>query len=490
MNRLEMSLQQSIVTLWSHGWSFRRIARELGIRRETASKYVHQHESVSKPAKVPTGSESTVEPKPAKVPAGSLVRSRSQCEPWRDPIERALQAGLSAQRIYQDLVADHQFGGGYDAVKRFVRHLDAGQPLPFRRMECAPAQEMQVDFGKGAWIMVEGKRKRPYLFRVVLSHSRKGYSEVVWHQSTENFIRCLENALRAFGGVPQTIVIDNLRAAVTKADWFDPQLNPKIIAFTDHYRTVILPAKPFMPGTRARWKPESNMPEQRPQRQDLRQPGRAKPIFERMGKRRGRYAHSWHHPPAGGPDFRRRGAAPVGRATRHDLPGIFRSPAPRAFGRARRSGPDVLLVPPDMSGGGVGAVGFAAGAHLQLAHGTNRPARPAATGPVQHRSQHIHSRKRAAIENGLDYLLDRARLIGPHSGQWAQTMVGNRGPQGIRVLQGFLQLARKHAPANVEAASQLAQTHGVWHLHELRSLLAAPVQTGPVRVRPATPAHP
>ena len=190
MNRLEMSLQQSIVTLWSHGWSFRRIARELGIRRETASKYVHQHESVSKPA---------------KVPAGSSVRTRSQCEPWRDPIERALQAGLSAQRIFQDLVADHQFGGGYDAVKRFVRHLDAGQPLPFRRMECAPAQEMQVDFGRGAWIRVEGKCKRPYLFRVVLSHSRKGYSEVVWHQSTENFIRCLENAFRAFGGVPQGV---------------------------------------------------------------------------------------------------------------------------------------------------------------------------------------------------------------------------------------------------------------------------------------------
>jgi IS30 family transposase len=53
MNYLEMSLQQSIVTLRSHGWSFRRIARELDIRRETVSKYVRQHESNSKPAKVP-----------------------------------------------------------------------------------------------------------------------------------------------------------------------------------------------------------------------------------------------------------------------------------------------------------------------------------------------------------------------------------------------------------------------------------------------------
>ncbi|MGO9435811.1 MAG: hypothetical protein ACLP00_16160, partial [Terracidiphilus sp.] len=48
------------------------------------------------------------------------------------------------------------------------------------------------------WVLVNGKRKRPHLFRIVLSHSRKGYSEVVWQQTTESFIRCLENAFRYF----------------------------------------------------------------------------------------------------------------------------------------------------------------------------------------------------------------------------------------------------------------------------------------------------
>jgi transposase len=478
MNRLEMSLQQSIVTLWSHGWSFRRIARELGIRRETVSKYVHQHESVSNPAKVPTGSESTTEPKPAKVPAGSLVRSRSQCEPWRDSIERALQAGLSAQRIYQDLVAEHQFGGGYDAVKRFVRHLAAGQPLPFRRMECAPAQEMQVDFGRGAWIMVGGKRKRPYLFRVVLSHSRKGYSEVVWHQSTENFIRCLENAVRAFGGVPQTIVIDNLRAAVTKADWFDPQLNPKIIAFTEHYRTVILPAKPFMP--RHKGKVEAGV--KYAQNNALK--GRA---FASLAEQN-QFLMEWEN---GVADTRIHGTTrqQVGRIfATVEQPQLAALPATifPVFSEALRHvhfdghvevARTYYSVPPEYVRRRVWArwdlrlVRIYNSRMEQIAlHARQQPGR-FSTDP-----QHIHSRKRAAIENGLEYLLDRARLIGPHSGRWAETMVKNRGPQGIRVLQGFLQVARKHAPANVEAASQLAETHGVWHLHELRSLLQAPTQ--------------
>ena len=50
-----------------------------------------------------------------------------------------------------------------------------------------------------------------------------------------------------FGGAPQTLVIDNLKAAVTKADWFDPELNPKIQSFCAHYDTTVLPTKPYTP---------------------------------------------------------------------------------------------------------------------------------------------------------------------------------------------------------------------------------------------------
>jgi len=81
---------------------------------------------------------------------------------------------LSAQRLYQDLVTERQFAGSYDAVKRFVRRWTQTQPVPFVRMEVEPGAEAQIDFGQGAWVMVNGKRKRPHLFRVVLSHSHKG----------------------------------------------------------------------------------------------------------------------------------------------------------------------------------------------------------------------------------------------------------------------------------------------------------------------------
>ena len=245
MNQLNVSLQHSILTLTAGGWSRRRIARELGLNRETVGKYVRLAEA--KPAISTPGSESELSSKPAKVPTGFAPQSRSQCEPWREVLEKGVKEGLSAQRLYQDLVVEHQFAGGYDAVKRFVRQLRQSQPFAFVRMEVEPGAEAQVDFGQGAWVEVDGKRKRPHFFRVVLSHSRKGYSEVVWRQTTECFIRCLENSFRHFGGVPKTTVIDNLRAAVTRADWYDPDINPKVEEFCRHYGTVIMPTRPAMP---------------------------------------------------------------------------------------------------------------------------------------------------------------------------------------------------------------------------------------------------
>lgn len=110
---------------------------------------------------------------------------------------------------------------------------------------CEPGQEAQVDFGSRAWVFEYGKRRRPHILRITLSHSRKSYSEPVWRQTTEDFIRSLENAFRAFGGVPRTLVIDNLKAAVKNADWFDTDINPKVTSFARHYGTVILPTKPY-----------------------------------------------------------------------------------------------------------------------------------------------------------------------------------------------------------------------------------------------------
>src|SRR5216683_1706283 len=110
MNQLKMDIQQTISTLSRGGWSQRRIARELGIARETVARYRRLARQVE-----PSN--------PAIVPAGSKPGRVSHCEPFETFIQAGLDGGLSAQRIYQDLVSEQKFVGGYDSVKRFVRQL-------------------------------------------------------------------------------------------------------------------------------------------------------------------------------------------------------------------------------------------------------------------------------------------------------------------------------------------------------------------------------
>ena len=62
-----------------------------------------------------------------------------------------------------------------------MRCLNAAQPLPFRRMECAAGTEAQIDFVTGAPLLsADGKRRKSHVLRIVLSQSRKGYSE--WYR--------------------------------------------------------------------------------------------------------------------------------------------------------------------------------------------------------------------------------------------------------------------------------------------------------------------
>jgi transposase len=202
MNHLCVSICEAIKALALKGWSGRRIARELAVNRETVARYL----GPSKPAIPPLGSVGTgtgSAPKPAIPPSGSRSGGRSLCEVHLAEITLAIEKGLSAQRIYQDLVTSHAFAGSYTSVKRFVHCRRSSQKLPFRRWESEPGEEAQIDFGQGAWVIDEhGKRRRPHLLCVILRHSRKGYSEVLWRQTTEEFIRGLENVFRSFGWQP------------------------------------------------------------------------------------------------------------------------------------------------------------------------------------------------------------------------------------------------------------------------------------------------
>ena len=258
-NILKVSMRNTVIALHSVGRSIRQIARELGLNRRTVRRYVGASilgltcsKCTTPDSKVAAGSVGSAGPKCTTPDPKVATGSKSRCEPWREVIEASIEAGLSAERIWQDLRVGHGFSGAYNSVKRFVatRRSRSSDPRRVHRIECQPGEEVQIDFMQGPMLPdpdKPGKRRRCWILCAVLSCSRKAYSEAVWRQDTESFLRVVENALRAFGGVPLLLNLDNLRAAVTRADWFDPGLNPKFADFCRHYGITPMPCRPYTP---------------------------------------------------------------------------------------------------------------------------------------------------------------------------------------------------------------------------------------------------
>ena len=125
-NKLKMANIHAIIGLLDRDWSHRRIARELGVNRETVARYDRLRRKQPKPAIVTPGSEQSEGSNPAISTAGSLAEDlilieasghppgrHSQCDPFSDLINKKLDGMLSAQRIWQDLVSENGFTGSY-----------------------------------------------------------------------------------------------------------------------------------------------------------------------------------------------------------------------------------------------------------------------------------------------------------------------------------------------------------------------------------------
>ncbi|MFV1968452.1 MAG: IS21 family transposase [Pirellulaceae bacterium] len=490
-NQLKMAEIHAILTLRARGWSYRRIGRELGVHRETAARYVRLAKASSgngsedafgqNQPNPPTGSGVQNQPNP---PAGLDDQNRpnpptgsgpqSLAEPHRAFIVECLDRGLSCQRIWQDIKTEHAFEGSYDSIKRFARRLRTGGALPFRRMECAAGEEAQVDFGTGAVIVTpDGKRRRTHVLRVVLSHSRKAYSEVVFRQTTEQFIRCIENAFRHFGGVPGTLVIDNLKAAVTKADWFDPELNPKMLAFCAHYDTTVLPTKPYTP--RHKGKVERGV--------DYVQNNALKGKTFKSLNEQNEHLLRWETTVA---DTRIHGTTrrqvkkafeeseraallplPVERFPFfHEVERKVNRDGHVEVDKAYYSAPPEYLTRTVWVRWDSRVVRIFNHRMEQIAfHVKHEPGR------FSTQPQHIDAKKRSGIEKGATYQLGKARLIGLETGRWSEQMIHQRGIEGVRVLMGLLNLAHRHPSESIEQACALAASHGAYRLRTIRELL-------------------
>jgi transposase len=487
-NILKVHEQNAIQELAARGWSGRRIARELKINRKTVRRYLTaraKYPTLSTPGSVGSAEQnpplstpgSSSAPSPPTGPDWVSAARQSEtgrpswCDPHRERIEAKLETGLSAQRIYQDLVAEVGLVGSYQSVKRFVRRLRRQAPERVWRIEVQPGEEVQVDFGGGAPIVeAEGRRRRPWVLRVVLSYSRKAYSEAVFQQTTENLIRCLENAFRAFGGVAKVVNLDNLRAAVQRADWCDPELNPKLLSFCRHYGCTLMPCRPktpehkgktergigYLKGNALRGRVFTSLAAQN---EFLRHWEKTVADVRLHGTTRQQVAARFAQerpallplPPDLFPCFQE-GQRTVHRDSYVEVAKAYYSVPPEYIGQrvwARWDSREVRLFNPRWE---------QIALHARLAPGQFNQTLGLAGG-------------HGPLERQLDYWLGRARELGAPCGAWAQGVLQRKGPLGLRSLMGLIRLADQHCFKNLNDACARAVARGTWRLRDVRALL-------------------
>jgi transposase len=160
----------------------------------------------------------------------------SKLDPYKKQIVRWLESHpYTAAQIFLRL-REAGYIGGISIVKDYVHKIRPPHTPAFLTLSFAPGECAQVDWGQFGTISVGNTRRRLSFFVMVLCYSRMLYVEFTVSETMEHFLACHANAFEFFGGVPERVMVDNLRSAVLRhAMGQAPVFNPRYKDLADHF---------------------------------------------------------------------------------------------------------------------------------------------------------------------------------------------------------------------------------------------------------------
>jgi transposase len=227
--------------------SDRQIGKDLGVDRRTVKRYRQWAQEQGLLEGELPDHQGLLKLLDETLPEKTPPQNSSKAEPYRARIEKLLKEKVKVTAIY-DRLREQGYRGSYASVLRLARQMDPKPVETYTRKECEPAEEAEIDFGYvGKMLDAEGNLRKAWAFVMVLGWSRYAYVEFVFDQKVETWLRCHRNALEFFGGVPQRLVIDNLKSGITQAIWDDPHVQMAYRECAEHYGFLILPCRPATP---------------------------------------------------------------------------------------------------------------------------------------------------------------------------------------------------------------------------------------------------
>jgi transposase len=238
---------------FEHKLSTRAIARSLKISPSTAQSYLGRVRVAGLTWPLPAEMESDEALTRALFAEGAPVTNK-RAPDWATVHLELKKKHVTKQLLWEEYKSANSDGYQYSA---FCQHysLWAGKLNLSMRQEHRVGEKLFIDFSGDGIDVIDpktGEVTKAVLFVATLGASSYTYVEPVLRQDLPTWTQCHLNAMRFFGGVTEIWVPDNLKAAVTKPDRYEPELNPTYRDLAEHFEVAIIPARVRKPKDKAK----------------------------------------------------------------------------------------------------------------------------------------------------------------------------------------------------------------------------------------------
>jgi len=246
--KLTMRKSKEILRMkWKMGFSDRQVSASLRIAHSTVGDYVKRAEQAGLDwAQVEKLGESELKSKLFPQKKEKVKLNQRPLPDWDKVHQEMRRPGVTRKLLWMEYIRDHPGGYGYSQFCELYRRWVKSQGKPVMRVPKKAGEEVQVDYAGQTVLVIDpetGEKRKAQIFVGILGASGLIYAEAQWDQTLPNWIRAHVRMFDFFGGVPEIIRPDNLKTGVTKASFYDPDLNPTYHEMAVHYGAAVIPTR-------------------------------------------------------------------------------------------------------------------------------------------------------------------------------------------------------------------------------------------------------
>ncbi len=235
--------------------STRQISRSTRVSVGAVNKYLKRFEDAGLPWPLPDDMDDTaLINKLAPVPV-TCTEQKMVDPDWKEVHKELKSKGMTKQLVWEEYCEVYPHNAySYPQFCHRYRLWNDKQKRSMRQHHRA-GEKLFVDYA-GLTVPVvnkaTGEAAPAQIFVAVLGASNYTFAEASWTQGSTDFISSQVRSFKFFGGVPEMLVPDNLRSAVSKACRYDPDINRSYLHMAEHFGCSIMPARPYKPRDKAK----------------------------------------------------------------------------------------------------------------------------------------------------------------------------------------------------------------------------------------------